>query len=181
MQFGTGKPYEKDVARLFCNVNHSEDKREEEWTWCFMCEIWVHGECAGYDSGCYNYDHCELVPRHLSTMIVLSLYKLNIEGQKLIGSPTKTRRSTLWNVYRLIDILLNKQRLAHLVPAQVITLDSLLSREISCIISNEPRRSVRDTCAQTRSTDLQSHLSVLDVPRNRRTCEKIGVRGIVVS
>lgn len=53
------QPTGDDCACFFCNGQYADDRRGEEWVQCFMCEGWVHSECAGYDSGCYVCDFCK--------------------------------------------------------------------------------------------------------------------------
>ena len=51
-------PTDEDAQCFFCNGKYSEDKRGEEWVKCLICEMWVHGDCSGYESGIYRCDYC---------------------------------------------------------------------------------------------------------------------------
>lgn len=52
-------PTDEDAECFFCNGKYSEDKRGEEWVKCLICEMWVHGDCGGYESGIYICDYCK--------------------------------------------------------------------------------------------------------------------------
>ncbi|KAL0867828.1 hypothetical protein ABMA27_008529 [Loxostege sticticalis] len=53
------QPTGDDCECMFCNIKYGEDRKGEEWVQCFMCECWVHSECAGYESGSYVCDFCK--------------------------------------------------------------------------------------------------------------------------
>nr|CAH7729978.1 unnamed protein product [Callosobruchus chinensis] len=50
----TRRPSTEDSECFYCNGKFTEDQKGEEWVQCFVCENWVHSECAGYDFGCYT-------------------------------------------------------------------------------------------------------------------------------
>ncbi|KAF5279503.1 hypothetical protein FQA39_LY05613 [Lamprigera yunnana] len=40
-------PDDKDTTCLFCDGRFSEDRREELWVRCLMCNMWAHEQCSG--------------------------------------------------------------------------------------------------------------------------------------